>query len=716
MARYSNTVRNQYEQMVAGASVYVYTFQGALAELEQDGGGALANPLTTDTYGGFYFNADDGIYTLTVHDGGKFIYQQYFVQVGTGPELPADIIAALIQPGGASLIGFIQSGTGAVATTLQAKAREPLSPLDFGCTGDGATDDTVNFNKALVAAITQGKPLDGLGLTYGLSATGNINPILPLTAGVTLYNAKFEILNPGTGYGTIIGSIDPTKDLSGLLIENVIFDQQMVGVTPVVSTGLLTLARVCVKAKRGNGMTVRGCTFDNVLGTNTVELNGDGNSSNCVVQNNIFRLAAPNGATSYFDSSTLYITGNGIKITGNTFINASLGSVNGTCAIEVHPGYQCEIIGNQVLNYHTGMNIAGVYETDSRDIIITDNPLEVLRRGIAIYSATYTTHLTGYGIDGLEIDDNIIRVHNQTDWAFGTGGGVGCFGIGTPSGISLAVRNINVGPANQVNFDLETVTPNWSGAVPWGVGFGSSSGSIVYENVHIGAMTVTNSPLFGAFIGSGGGNFKDCSIRGLTLINPGSTKKTPLDSDDYRCGIWVQPNDILSTFIVEGVTIIDNLATSRLRDGICLQCPGGPSGVVSIILDFDVFITGATTTSFLKCLFNIDDQIVPLVRMSSNLGAPTYGAGDVFRIGSTSYDGLNGITYQMLTNEATTFTAQPFDYGVLAVASLPAAAGVAIGSVAFVTDANATTFNSTVAAGGANKVPVNCDGTNWKIG
>jgi len=49
------------------------------------------------------------------------------------------------------------------------------------------------------------------------------------------------------------------------------------------------------------------------------------------------------------------------------------------------------------------------------------------------------------------------------------------------------------------------------------------------------------------------------------------------------------------------------------------------------------------------------------------------------------------------------------------VAGLPAAASNTYGR-AFVTDANATTFNSTVAGGGANKVPVWSDGTNWIIG
>lgn len=54
--------------------------------------------------------------------------------------------------------------------------------------------------------------------------------------------------------------------------------------------------------------------------------------------------------------------------------------------------------------------------------------------------------------------------------------------------------------------------------------------------------------------------------------------------------------------------------------------------------------------------------------------------------------------------------------GSTTVASLPAAATAGAGARSFVTDANATTFLSTVAGGGANKVPVVSDGTNWLIG
>lgn len=48
------------------------------------------------------------------------------------------------------------------------------------------------------------------------------------------------------------------------------------------------------------------------------------------------------------------------------------------------------------------------------------------------------------------------------------------------------------------------------------------------------------------------------------------------------------------------------------------------------------------------------------------------------------------------------------------VATLPPAGNA--GARNFVTDATVTTFASVVVGGGANKVPVYDDGTNWRIG
>lgn len=46
---------------------------------------------------------------------------------------------------GSGLVGFLQSGTGAVARTMQDKAREIVTPKDFGAVGDGVEDDTANL-------------------------------------------------------------------------------------------------------------------------------------------------------------------------------------------------------------------------------------------------------------------------------------------------------------------------------------------------------------------------------------------------------------------------------------------------------------------------------------------------------------------------------------------------------------------------------------------
>ena len=53
---------------------------------------------------------------------------------------------------------------------------------------------------------------------------------------------------------------------------------------------------------------------------------------------------------------------------------------------------------------------------------------------------------------------------------------------------------------------------------------------------------------------------------------------------------------------------------------------------------------------------------------------------------------------------------------IYTVATLPSASASGVGSRAFVSDALAPTFGSTVITGGSVKVPVYSDGTNWKVG
>ncbi len=56
--------------------------------------------------------------------------------------------ATLAASSGASLVGYLPTGTGAVATTVQTKLRESVSVKDFGAVGDGVTNDTAEFAAA----------------------------------------------------------------------------------------------------------------------------------------------------------------------------------------------------------------------------------------------------------------------------------------------------------------------------------------------------------------------------------------------------------------------------------------------------------------------------------------------------------------------------------------------------------------------------------------
>lgn len=88
-----------------------------------------------------------GAYRLILKDKqGNTIWDQDNI------ESPASAIGAevggLSGASGASLVGFQQSGTAAVARTAMDKMREVVSVEDFGAAGDGATDDMGAFQRA----------------------------------------------------------------------------------------------------------------------------------------------------------------------------------------------------------------------------------------------------------------------------------------------------------------------------------------------------------------------------------------------------------------------------------------------------------------------------------------------------------------------------------------------------------------------------------------
>lgn len=141
-----------------------------------------------------------------------------------------------------------------------------------------------------------------------------------------------------------------------------------------------------------------------------------------------------------------------------------------------------------------------------------------------------------------------------------------------------------------------------------------------------------------------------------------------------------------------GFVVFQSLSDAgTARDGV--QLNGGlkdaTDGAEDAVLDFILYKGGSTAIA---------------LAMDADLVALFPGDDDTWSLGTS--------TKQFTTG----FFSEYVRTGVYTVAGLPAAGTAGAGAKAAVSDANATTFNSVVAGGGSNFVPVISDGTDWRIG
>lgn len=81
------------------------------------------------------------------------------------------LLSDLAASGSASLVGWIQSGTGSVLRTVQDKLRDTISVKDFGAVGDGIADDTAAINVAISACAVLMRNLYFPPGTYKITST-----------------------------------------------------------------------------------------------------------------------------------------------------------------------------------------------------------------------------------------------------------------------------------------------------------------------------------------------------------------------------------------------------------------------------------------------------------------------------------------------------------------------------------------------------------------
>ena len=426
---------------------------------------------------------------------------------------------------------------------------------DYGATGDGVTDDTAAIQAALDALPVSGGTVHLPAGTYLVSITaGNMTYKVALTmrrkgttftgAGIDATTIKLASGQPD--YVAILGDATTfgSTDLTGLTVRALTFDQNSAGnvITAVAPSDPLFqgMARNALRFSVGARLTVEGCRFTNCDNVNTISANGTA-VSNVSIRNNTFDNTGMNSP--YHDHSSIYTHAKKAVIADNTFIGAGVSALT---AIETHGDAQT-VRGNRVENYICMANITGISAT-TIGVVVQGNIGRGVGTGIVLWSATYGTNTSGYGMVDVVVRDNIVEVDMD---AWQSTVAYNC-GISFNTGNDLPVRNVSI-QDNIVRYKTFTMVPSASDNVSAGIQWYRTPNALTGSdlNVDISRNTIENPPAAGIYINTNSTATKRLNVQNNTIINPG-TGNSPNFVASYKSGI-------LMTGVYEDVRIAGNL-------------------------------------------------------------------------------------------------------------------------------------------------------------
>lgn len=568
-------------------------------------------------------------------------------------------------PSNANNVEYDPAGTGAVPTTVQSKLRETISPEDFGAVGDGVTDDTQALRN-WVAANAGIHLLGGTDKTYLVNAPTTGAIILPIASGqkrnIVGNGATIKIVNNSRQYTSIFGSNTTTDDLSGLTVDGVIFDQNSANNVFPASGNVLLYGHCTVCVRNGSEINLRNNLIQNIVTTNSFYLNGnDGsgavNVDHVYVANN--RWVNVGGSGTPQDHSTIYVHGDDFIIQENYGEGAFLGATGTAAFIETH-GTRQSVFDNVAKNFEGFANITGIYDGgDTENSFVTGNHgVALLEHGIRIFSSSYGAHTTGFGIIGLTVSNNRMRIRQSL---LPAGSAKFYIGYGFQSGASLPVKNVQI-IDNVVEYDEETVAPSYT-AISYAVGANESTGTPVYENVYIGGNVIINAPASAIGLGGGGGVFKNCRIGQNTIINPGQSLYAAMGSQ-YKCAVFCGGNQYTGSLVIENQQITDTFAVTRMVNA-CYLIPGVSSTGIPCSVEMSVTLTG-DKVAYSTPVKNAFSRLDVFTKTSQNKALTS--TGETYQTGSEVLDTTTNTTYRIQAT-GPTWTDHAYD-------SAPPAAGV----------------------------------------
>jgi len=519
-------------------------------------------------------------------------------------------------------ITYVESGTGAVTETVQAKLRLGyVYPEDFGAAGDGTTNDTT----ALQNAINTGRDVYlAAGKTYLHTTALSVTTNYQWVGGPGILKTSGAINSVTVGGGSIGVKLSLNFN------------------SPGQTTGY------AIYISNANRVTIERAYLYDAFGALYVE------------QANTVQLEWMWGI----------IRGPGIKWFGNAAKRSDILSIN-FCVLDPGPdyyGFEWDGNCNSLNVKYMGLVCGGSSSTQSSYGFIIQNTVggykSVTSGSIAGTTLTLTTAPSSPIVVGMVISGTgvtagttITGLINSTNYTVSTAQSVATTPITAVPAFFPAIGRVGQVEIDYAKsaaikvlsgVDYDFVMPYVTGAV--------SDGLYVDSNIDSYNVRVSG----GKFIGNGGYGINNTTAGPLLMSG-----SLDLSSNTYGQSfgeVW-------------------NLAPKQSVDEYFYLNLGGDKTLAS----------GTSQINFYP------NDYISHNRSGSRQWKYFIGGVEVFQV---TIDSINPLV--------------PLKLKTYTVATLPGSP--VKGWTAMVTDANATTFASTVVGGGSNNVPVYYDGTNWKIG
>jgi len=461
---------------------------------------------------------------------------------------------------------------------------------------DGSSDDTASIQRIIDAAL---RGDHHVRLPRGICIIAPPNPDFMLSIGSSLTiegqgpaDSVLKVKNGAGNYSSVFGP--KWAKIDNLTLRNLAIDYNSAQNPP----STFERPRFVVSTARGSNSLV----IENVLMRNIDSINAIYSASdNTTIRDCRFEMSS--AATVPHDHSTIYIAAEKSLVEGNNFVGA-INRAASVTAIEMHGGEQA-VQRNTISGYFAGMNITGIAPRESKHIEITNNKMSDVYHGIAIWSNTYRSHITGVGISGVVIAQNEILI-DQAKWT--TDPVTGKRVLGNANGITvdpksdLPIAGLTISD-NLVEYEMAGREAPVLASSGMAIGYWDSTARNITSDVTISRNRIVNAP---ATAIRWAANTKSLKISNNRIAEAGCSSSDSFPKS-YRAAVMIAPNQPATDVVVSDNEIMAAQCTLayglEVLGGSCVLADGNT-----------VDATGGAATGYLQYAHTTRDGCVRISR------------------------------------------------------------------------------------------------------